>query len=303
MSECKYPEIPHLPANPTLENQYRLIPDIVYAHDDEAAQKLTLICPWSARACLPEEVPSPQTGKLPLLVFVQGSGWTQPDIDYELPQLSLYAHMGMVVATVSHRNRTEGYPFPAFLQDVKCAIRFLRKNADLYGIDPERVAIWGTSSGGNTAQLIALTGDDPRYETKECAGFSDAVTACVSCFGPTDLPALLADAGGEIANSDILDTAFASDPATRMQQMQQMSPISQVNSAKSCPPILLLHGTADSVVNCSQTIRMYEALVDAGIDVTAYLVDGADHEGNFWSAGVHEVIRDFLFRHLLLLKQ
>ncbi|MCB8600020.1 alpha/beta hydrolase, partial [Blautia sp. DFI.9.9] len=69
-----------------------------------------------------------------------------------------------IVATVQHRSALDGHAFPAFLQDVKTAIRYLRAHAAEYQIDPDRVGIWGTSSGANAALLTALTPNDPRYE-------------------------------------------------------------------------------------------------------------------------------------------
>lgn len=65
----------------------------------------------------------------------------------EIPQLVQFVQAGYIVATVQHRSSIDGHPFPAFLQDVKTAIRFLRTNAQKYAIDPQQVAIWGTSSG------------------------------------------------------------------------------------------------------------------------------------------------------------
>src|SRR5690606_6431839 len=114
-----------------------------------------IMVPWYEKTdSLEDEVP-----RRPLIVFLQGSGWTFPDVNYEIPQLAEYARNGYVVATITHRSYKDGYPAPAFLQDAKTAIRFLRKNANVYGIDPNRVCFWGTSSGGNTAMLVAMTGD------------------------------------------------------------------------------------------------------------------------------------------------
>ena len=94
-----------------------------------------------------------------------------------------------MVATVNHRNasRDASAVFPAYLKDVKAAIRYLRANARRWHVDPERLGIWGTSSGGNTSLLVGLTADDPRYEDGSYATESDAVSFVVSCFPPTDM--------------------------------------------------------------------------------------------------------------------
>ena len=133
--------------NPTLEGLASVIPDIVYSHAGGKEIKLTLIVPQASR-----NTENPQ--KYPCIVFVQGSAWTFPDITYELPQMSEFARNGFIVAMVTHRSALDGFAAPAFLKDVKTAIRFLRANAETYKIDSDRIGIWGTSSGGNTALLV-----------------------------------------------------------------------------------------------------------------------------------------------------
>ncbi len=117
------PEIKHLPMNPTLTGQAELKRNIVYSAN---GQTLTLILPWAPGDKREGLKPAP------LIVFVQGSAWTTPNLDYEIPMLSHFAEEGIAVATVSHRSARDGFPFPAFLIDVKCAIRFLRAHAAVY---------------------------------------------------------------------------------------------------------------------------------------------------------------------------
>ena len=119
------PNLIHLPANPTLKGQAELIQDVPYSKND---QTLTLILPWAPNG------DRTKIGRIPLIVFVQGSGWTTPNLNYELPMLCHYAEEGIAVATVRHRSTADGAVFPAFLIDVKCAIRFLRAHAEEYGI-------------------------------------------------------------------------------------------------------------------------------------------------------------------------
>lgn len=281
------PVIGHLPNNPTLKGQFSINQNVVYSTQTGMDLKLTVIQPWN-----------PQEERLPLVVFVQGSAWATPNFDYEIPQLALLAHQGFVVATVGHRDRREGHPFPAFLQDVKCAIRFLRKNAHQFGIDPDRVQIWGTSSGGNTAMLVGLTGDDPAFETEEHPGFSDKVSAVVSCFGPTDMVLLSAPLMEMPEAKEMGNTlSGSSDPAAWLNVARQMSPAYLVEQGKAYPPFLMLNGTADFVVRPDQLEVMVEKLAAAGSCVEAYYVDGAEHEGNFWSPEVRRVIFDFLMKH------
>ena len=123
-----YPEIKVLHNNPELTGLAYTVRDVVFSHAVPEGLKLTLMLPWHEKG-------DAHPTKRPLIVFVQGSGWTFPNIDKQIPQLSQYARAGFAVATVTHRNAAEGHPFPAYLEDVKTAIRFLRAHAEEYGID------------------------------------------------------------------------------------------------------------------------------------------------------------------------
>jgi acetyl esterase/lipase len=96
--------------------------------------------------------------KFPLIVFVQGSAWRRQQIFAHLQHLVRVCGKGYAVAMVQYRP-SDIAPFPAQIQDTKTAIRFLRKNAAEYGIDPGRVALWGDSSGGHTAVMAGITED------------------------------------------------------------------------------------------------------------------------------------------------
>jgi len=278
--------------NPTLDGLAEISPDIVYSNAGGKNLTLRVIYPWRNEA---------NAGRrYPLILFVQGSGWTFPNINYEIPQLSWYARHGYVVATVTHRNCYDGFPFPAFLQDVKCAIRYMRAHADDWRIDPERVTVFGTSSGGNTALLVGLTGDDPRYKTEEYADQSDAVSAVVECFGPTDMFDLNDYHTGGTGTMDLVYKLLG-DPETEEAQAlaREMSPLFLVKDGVSYPPVMILHGDADRVVPYeSQGVRMAERLDEAGADVTLIRVEGADHEGDFWSDELHDIVLEFIDRNM-----
>ena len=125
MAKVIYSEIDN---NPLFSGLAEVLPDISYsaAHPE---LKMTIIFPQAARRL--------DDGRsYPTIVFVQGSGWTSPNIYYEIPQLSRFAQLGYIVATLTHRSALDGHRAPAFLEDVKTAIRFLREKADEYKVDP-----------------------------------------------------------------------------------------------------------------------------------------------------------------------
>ena len=268
--------------NPALSGMARLDQQIVYS--EETGQTLSLITPWK-----PE---GEANAERPLIVFLQGSGWTSPDIGYEIPQLSRYAQKGYVVATLSHRDSTKGNPFPAYLEDTKTAIRFLRANAERFDIDPGRVAMFGTSSGGNTALLVGLTADDPRYKTGEHASYSDGVQSVIACFAPADIPAMVSQHYEAMAQHPVFEGLVGK--AAPMEVARAMSPILEIEEGRAYPPILLAHGDADELVPFEQSEKMYRALKAAGHRAKLIRITGAPHEGSFWSGRLHELFYQYL---------
>ena len=293
-----YPEITVMRNNPDLGCMACVVPDVIYSRALEGGLPMTLILPWHDKNA--EEII-----KRPLIVFVQGSGWTHPNIYKQIPQLSRYAQAGYAVATLVHRNAAEGHSFPAYLEDTKTAIRFLRAHADEYGIDTEHVCIFGTSSGGNTSMLIALTGDDPRFKTQEYAEYSDAVTCCVECFGPSDLIGMLPGQYIDRMHDPALDNTpfiapfrgLVGDHDTR-QVLHDMSPVNYISTCGNMPPMLIVQGDADDIVPYEQGKLMYEKMYDAGATVKMIRVENAPHEGSFWSEELHREILKFINRHI-----
>lgn len=282
--------ITSFPMNPSLKGFSRLTSNIAYA--DRPGCTMDILLPWANQH-------QDELGEVryPLIVFVQGSSWTTADRGTEIPQLSELSRKGYVVATVGHRSCMEGFMAPAFLVDVKAAIRFLRANAKAYSIDPARVSIWGTSSGGNTALLVGMTAGDPRFASSEYPEESDAVNCVVDCFGPTDLEAMSDEDYADFKDNP--ETIFAKlcgfpmNETTR-QAMRMISPLRYVEPGKPFPPFLLLHGTGDPVVNYNQSERLYKKLIDCGYEAKLVNVPGAPHEGGFWSDALLEYVYAYL---------
>lgn len=279
--------------NPKLAGMAEIIPDIKFSSAEGTELKLQIINPWWDR--VNEKTPS-----YPLVVFVQGSGWTFPNVWMEVPQLCSLVKRGYVVATVTHRNCNDGYPFPACLNDVKTAIRFLRCNGREYGIDTEKIGIWGTSSGGNLALLTALTMEDERYRTDEYTEYSDRVDYCVACFPPTDLVESMTD---ESFNKDLKGNFLALSGGHMdegMSVLREMSPYHIVKDMVrekrnvKLPPILIAHGDSDKLIPYSQGKKMYDALLELNAKADMITVKGADHEGTFWSSEILDIIFDFI---------
>ena len=275
--------------NPELTGQVRLIDNVTYAAVDGRPLKMTILEPWTQRFPLKYH-PAPR----PLIVFVQGSSWRVGKMGEQIPQLVQFVKAGYVVATVQHRNTLDGYPFPAFLEDVKTAIRYLRRRAVKFAIDSDRVAIWGTSSGANAAMLVGLTGDDPRYAGHLYRTESDRVNAVVSCFAPMDVLDTF-DYTAAVPGSELLKFCLLGMDRKKWPEIaKEMSPLDQVKPGQDYPPFLLFHGDDDKVVPYQQMVKMYDKLEADGYDVAAYRVKGANHEKDFWSERIYQTVLEFL---------
>jgi acetyl esterase/lipase len=236
----------------------------------------------------------PEGSEVPVVVYVHGGGWQRGSRRDPPPLLEadfydqIAAH-GLAVAAVDYRLSGEAR-FPAPLEDVCAAVGWIRDHAAAYGLDADRVCLWGDSAGGHLALLAALTGP--------------AVRAAVAWFPVTDLagmPSDLADAGGvPDLGPDSREARLLGAPASSVPDLARQA--SPVNYARAeAPPILLLHGTADDLVPAAQSVRLAEALSRAGAAVELELVPGATH---FWKGAddVAAIIRrsiEFLRAHAL----
>ncbi|MDQ0115486.1 alpha/beta hydrolase [Paenibacillus harenae] len=259
-------------------------PDVVYAHYGDVVRRLQII------------VPGRSGYKFPLVVFVQGSAWRKQDLNAAIPNLCHIAAKGYVVASVEIRD-TDIARFPAAVEDVKCAIRFMRKNAEEYGVDPNRVAVWGDSSGGHLSLMTGLTIGE--YDNGLYSEQSDEVSAVIDYYGVSDLLTL-----GKY--NDILDHDAADSPEglfiggkvkEHVELAKKASPLYQ-NLDKRLPPFLIIHGDSDKIVHVNQSIEMYKALKNHGQQVLFYKVVGADHGIGIWNPQVLAITAKFLSANL-----
>lgn len=279
-----------IPNNPEMLGMVDLKPDVFCVERD------------GDRLCMQILKPMWQSGGkgFPLVVFIQGSAWIKPNQFWQLPQLSLLARKGFVIASVTHRSAFTAKA-PAFLNDVKTAIRFLRAHAEEYDIDKNRVCAWGTSSGGNTALLLGLTGDEPAADG-DWAEESAKVQCVVDCFGPTDLNRMMNVQYKDVATDDakILFMALADGTTAEEceEPLKKISPIQYVKPGLDLPPFMLLHGDADDVVLYEDTEVFYNRLVECGYEADLVRITDAPHEGSFWSMQLLDMIFDFIQNNL-----
>ena len=136
--------------------------------------------------------PSSPPRSTPAVVDIHGGGWVSGDanlqpgtVDWDVePAL---VGKGWVFVSINYRLAPSS-PWPAQLEDAKCAIRFLRANAPALHIDPNRIGVIGASAGGHLASMLGLTGDgQSQFDVGRYLDQSSAVEAVVDEYGPTDL--------------------------------------------------------------------------------------------------------------------
>jgi acetyl esterase/lipase len=234
--------------------EFRCVPAVEYARvpgvpDWEAPLHLDLL--------LPTPLPAPA---VPAVIYLHGGGWRAGSrAQGWYPWLSpLLASQGFVTANVTYR-LTDRAPFPAQLDDVKAAVRFLRAQAGSYGIDPDRIGVWGDSAGGHLASLLGVTSDA-------------AVQAVVTRCAPADFEWALTDDQGQ---GEVLSALFGGPPAERLELVRSAGPVHHVGP--NVPPFLIVHGTQDETVPFASAEGFARKLRDAGADVTFQPVEGGHH--------------------------
>lgn len=237
----------------------------------------------------------------PLVVYVQGSGWQKQNVRFNIPQVSRFAKLGYVVALVEYRP-SDTAVFPAQIQDAKTAIRFLRKNAAEYHIDPENVVLWGDSSGGHTAVMAGVTQGEAEFDTDAYPEYSSDVRAIVEFYGPTDLSRMseLPSICDHSSPESIECTLLGIDSMKKHPEITRRSnPMEHISAEKPVPPMLILHGDKDRIVPFRQSVLLYEHLKCCGKEVEFYKMRGADHgTAGFWSDEVYSLMDAFIKRHL-----
>ena len=224
--------------------------EIVYSQIGKRALHLLL-----AR---PDPLPKSQ---LPVIIYLHGGAWRNgshqklPDGAWSL------ARGGFAVASVEFRGSDEAI-FPAPLDDGRAAIAWLKRNAANYSLDTRKMGVYGVSTGGHLAALLALTGSSLRAAAIESA--------------PTDLATL--GQGARLdwnAASSPLSKFLGGAVASKRELAQRASPLFYAD--EFAPPFLILHGDADEFVPIAQSEKLYQKLKAAGAAVEFEVFRGEGH--------------------------
>ena len=240
----------------------------------------------------------------PAIVVIHGGGWLEGDKSsfasrkYGVPgNIVDFAALGFVAVTINYRLSGEA-PYPAALEDCKCAVRWLRAHAKEYQLDQHRIGAYGNSAGGHLAMLLGMVGKEAGLEgdgphQRE----SSLVQAVVSDSGPIDL--LYQYEHDQLRK--VISQFLGGPPAgARAAVYKKASPIHRITP--KTPPLLLIYGVADAQVPVETADQFVAALGRAGIkDVTYHRLAYVDHcpHSLVRVQSLQPVVNDFFTRTLL----
>ena len=242
--------------------EVEIIPDVVYGHKDGMALTFDVLKPKSG-------------ANGAAVLFMVSGGWISA---YRPPQqaLSMFQPLldkGFTVLPVRHGSSPK-YLIPEIVADVRRAVRYIRHNAARWGVDPNRLGVYGGSAGGHLSLVLGAASDNgDAGASEDFLKESSRVAAVVAYFPPVDLRPL-ARGLNPPPREDGKPHSF---PALNFEKEKaaDYSPI--VHVSPDDPPTLLIHGDKDTLVPVSNSQRIYEAFQQNKVRTEMIIIEGAGH--------------------------
>lgn len=232
--------------------------DVEYCTMDEFVLKMDIYYPLTKEK------------RWPMIMYVHPGGWTSQTrgVDPSLVDIQAFQENGFLFTAVDYR-LAPMYKFPAMIEDVKCAVRFLRAHADEYNIDPARFGVIGPSAGGHLASLVGTTDDAAGFDVGEYLEYSSRVQAVVDMYGVADLTPPFT----KTLFFDRMEVFGTFDDRDRIFEIA--SPVNYVTPED--PPFLIFQGKLDTTVPPKQSERLFRHLQREGVDAELVMVENAGH--------------------------
>lgn len=250
---------------------------VTYANESSTELKFNLI--------------KPETGEnFPVIVWIHGGGFGPGGLNSAEGFEDDFTSEGYAIAAVEYRSMLDGY-FPAQVEDLKGAIRYLRANASQLNIDPDRIFILGTSSGGLLASLVGVTTDLPEFEgtTGGNTNVSSQVAGVIDLFGSVTTAQI------DSLSPDILPLTyelFGCSPYSDCPDRAKL-PVDNYITAND-PPFLIIHGTDDQTVPYQESVELSNLLAAAGVPTTFVTAEGFGHDKDGIITAYFDAIISFL---------
>ena len=249
--------------------KYRVAANITYAVANNHELKLDVYTPWEAKA------------PLPVVVYIHGGGWVAGSKEGVALQAVPFLTMGFAVVNVEYRLSTVS-PAPAAVEDCRCALYWVGKHAKEYNFDLDKVITTGGSAGGHLALTTAMIPSSAGFDS-ECIQVDRTwdgpsklvvpkVAAVINWFGITDVADELKG-----PNEKSYAVEWLGSQANGEEMARRLSPLTYVHAG--LPPVLTVHGDADTLVPYSHAVRLHEALSKAGVRNQLITIPGGGHGG------------------------
>lgn len=217
-------------------------------------------------------LPAGASSPTPIVVEVHAGAWESGNRSnsWALAMYPLLNAAGIGMMSIDYR-LAPTYKFPAQIQDVACAVRYLRAHAAEYNINPNEIGIFGESAGAQLALLLGYTSGTPwPSPNQQWAGYSSSVSAVVDWFGPTDL-------ANRFQFNATVQTTIKQTFGPLQRNQEAASPVTYARA--SSPPTLILHGINDTTVKIVQSRVLYAKLSPA----TSQFIE-VDDAGHNWTS-------------------
>jgi acetyl esterase/lipase len=235
----------------------------------------------------------------PAVMLMHGGGWRNDHHGMFETHLTRLAERGYVGAEFAYRRSGEA-TYPAAVEDVEYGVRWLKRRADEFGLDPDRIAIGGHSAGAHLAALSAVSSDDADFVPEEGPDYCSEVAAAVAINGLFNLEKLGQMHPSRLFVSGFIHDFFGGEYLDHRGAYREASCITHVDGDE--PPFLVLAGNRDQEVPPYESVQLRDQLEHVGGDPELFVADGGDHfcfleDGSHFEEGM-ERIEDFLAEYL-----
>jgi len=241
-------------------NDYWIRPDVVYGVENGHQNKLDVIYPHNA------------TTTVPAIIYIHGGGWFWGDKAGAVLETLPYLKLGWAAVNVEYRMSGVSKA-PGAVEDCRCALRWIVRNAREYHIDPTRLVVTGHSAGGHLSLTTGMLKEGDGLDTN-CPGdkgeSEPRIAAIVNWYGITDVADLLAG-----TNRKTYALAWLGSATNKKEVARRVSPLTYVRT--DIPPIITIHGDADDVVPYSHALQLQQALDKAGVPNQLVTIKGGGH--------------------------
>ncbi len=272
-----------------ISTDYDVLPNITYGIANNYELKLDVYRPTNTKA------------PTPVVMLIHGGGWVRHEKEGEVLSLLPYLEMGWAAVNVEYRLARVSLA-PAAVEDCRCALHWIGRNAKKYNFDVSKVVVTGASAGGHlaltTAMIPASAGFDSGCVSEDDPNWSGPwtdptpnVAAVINWVGLTDVADAL-----QGANIRSWAISWLGNQPDREELAKRVSPINYVRAG--LPPILTIHGNGDPIAPYAQAVRFHEALTKAGVRNQLLTISSNTH-GDFTdeqTLNAYSVIREFLLK-------